>query len=369
MQGRILGEINLRSLCPALTAGEQAGCGEPSEFDVEEAKTSTSLEVSSPGPAKVLEFEVLESEEASRYAPSALRRLIRLAPGDYLSVARRTLSEIRKYTPGSLIFRAASALNDRVRSRSVVGRASGGRDSTVGRGSSDPHEKRGGEQILRISIGETRCLRESIPDDRGLLNLDDLKAYAHFECAFYRLEFSLTVLPARDLSIEHAELSLELEPDNKRSELPFFVRLHPPLETAPEKITIKQGGGGRAEIKVPTIGTVGAGIKQERESEVLRQAVTLSSWGAGEQTGGWRFHSTAAQLIKTNITGLTALVAIPGGRKARGRLRATAELKSGLFDGFVRGIFFQPPPEACIEYDFPPRIEKVAADPPFVKIG
>lgn len=369
MQGRTLGEIKFRSLCPALTAGEQAGFEEHSEFDDEEAKTSTSLEGSSLGTAKVLEFEVLESEDASRYAPSALRRLIRFAPGAYLSVVRRTLGEIRKYTPGSLIFRAASALSDRVRSRSVVERASARRASAVGRGPSDPHEKRRGEQILRISIGETRCLRESIPDDRSLLNFDDLKAYAHLECAFYRLEFSLTILPARNLSIEHAELSLELEPDNKRRELPFFVRLHPPLETAPEKITIKQGGSGRAEIKVPTIGTIGAGIKQERESEVLRQAVTLSSWGAGEQTGGWRFHSTAAQLINTNITGLTALVAIPGGRKTRGRLRATAQLKSGFFDGFVRGIFFQTPPEACIEYDFPPRIEKVAADPTFVKIG
>jgi hypothetical protein len=63
-----------------------------------------------------------------------------------------------------------------------------------------------------------------------------------------------------------------------------------------------------AEIKVPTIGTVEGGIKHERESEVLRQAVTLSSWGAVEQTGGWRFHSTAAQPINTNIAGLTALV-------------------------------------------------------------
>jgi hypothetical protein len=369
MQERILGEIKFRSLCPALTAGEQAGFGEPSEFDDEGAKISTSLEGSSPGPAKVLEFEVLESEDASRYAPSALRRLIRFAPGAYLSVARKTLSEIRKYTPGSLIFRAASALSDRARSRRVVERASGGRDSAVGRGLSDPPGKRRGGQILRISIGETRCLRERIPDDSGLLNFDDLKAYAHFECAFYRLEFSLTILPGRNLSIEHAELSLELEPDNKLPELPFFVRLHPPLETAPEKITIKQGAGGRAEIKVPTIGTVGAGVKQERESEVLRQAVTLSSWGAGEQSGGWRFHSTAAQLIDTNITGLTALVAIPGGRKAMGRLRASAQLKSGLVDGFLRGIFFQPPPEACIEYDFPPTIEKVAADPQFAKIG
>jgi len=359
MQGRILGEIKLRSFGPALTAREPARLGERSEFDDEEAKTSNSLEGSSPGPVKVLEFEILESEDASPSVPSALRRLIRLAPGAYLSVARKTLNEIRKYTPGSLLFRAASAISDRVRSRSVVERASGGHDSAMGPGPRGPAERRRGGQILRISIGETRCLLEKTPNDRGLLNPDDLKAYAHFECAFYRLEFSLTILPGRKLSIEHAELSLELEPDNKQPELPFFVRLHPPLETAPEKITIKQRGGGMAEIKVPAIGTVGGGIKQERESEVLRQAVTLSSWCAGEQTGGWRFHSTAAQPINTNITGLTALVAIPGGQKTRGRLRATAQLKSGLVDGFVRGIFFQPPPEACIEYDFPPTIEKL----------
>jgi len=179
MQGRILGEIKLRSFGPALTAREPARLGERSEFDDEEAKTSNSLEGSSPGPVKVLEFEILESEDASPSVPSALRRLIRLAPGAYLSVARKTLNEIRKYTPGSLLFRAASAISDRVRSRSVVERASGGHDSAMGPGPRGPAERRRGGQILRISIGETRCL----------LVLRRANNYTYAHAAFFRRFF------------------------------------------------------------------------------------------------------------------------------------------------------------------------------------
>jgi hypothetical protein len=54
------------------------------------------------------------------------------------------------------------------------------------------------------------------------------------------------------VSLESGELSLQLVPDNEVVKLPFFVRLHPEVETAPEKITLKAGGEGKAEIEVPS---------------------------------------------------------------------------------------------------------------------
>jgi hypothetical protein len=128
-------------------------------------------------------------------------------------------------------------------------------------------------------------------------------------------------------------------------------------KTAPEKITLKAGGEGKAEIQVPGIGKLGTGGSGARELEVMRQAVTISSFGAGCQKAGWRFDSTTSQLIKTSITGLSALVAMPRGRRAKGRFRAEARLETTLVDKFVRGLLFMPPALAFVEYEFPPTVE------------
>jgi hypothetical protein len=204
---------------------------------------------------------------------------------------------------------------------------------------------------VRVSIGETRCLREGSPKEGGLLVADDLKAYVHLNCVFYRLEFSLTMLPDPDRSIERGELSLDLVPDNRQAKLPFFVRLHPDEEIVVEKKKLTRSGDGKATFKIPTIGEVGGGAKVESESELEVETVAIMSWGAGEQNGGWRFNATATRSIKTSITGLTALVAIPAGQKAKGRFRAAAHLRSILKSRL------EPEPEAFIEYEFPPTLD------------
>jgi hypothetical protein len=163
------------------------------------------------------------------------------------------------------------------------------------------------------------------------------------------------MLPGPSFSIERGEFSLELVPDANQSKLPFFVRLHPSQCTIPETIRERRGGGVAVGMGVPfPQGTLDAkaGGKIERELETIRQSVTISSWGAAEQTAGWRFHSTKAQSINTNITGLSALVAIPENRKVRGNFHATAKLRNN-FEGIVKGVLFQPPPGISIDYQFP----------------
>ena len=204
---------------------------------------------------------------------------------------------------------------------------------------------------VRISIGETRCLREDTLQEGGLLVADDQKAYLHFNCVFYRLEFSLTMLPDLERSIERGELSLELVPDNRQAKLPFFVRLYPDQEVVVEKKKLTRSGDGKATFKIPTIGEVGGGAKLESESELEVETVAVTSWGAGEQNGGWRFNATATRSIKTSITGLTALVAIPAGQKAKGRFRAAAHLRS------ISKSRLESQPEVFIEYEFPPTMD------------
>jgi hypothetical protein len=203
-------------------------------------------------------------------------------------------------------------------------------------------------------------LREENPVEGGLLIADDLKAYAHFHCAFYRLEFSLTMLPDHKRSIERGELSLELVPDNQQAKLPFFVRLHPEQEVVLEKRTLKKSGDGKATFKISAIGEVGAGGSVETGSELQVESVSVTSWGAGEQKGGWLFNATATRSIRTSITGLTALVAIPLGQKARGRFRAAAHLRSVIsWSGRL-----EPEPQVFVEYEFPPTLDIPSASAP-----
>jgi hypothetical protein len=206
---------------------------------------------------------------------------------------------------------------------------------------------------VRVSIGETRCLRETVASETGLLIEDDLKAYPHLGCVFYRLEFSLTMLPDPGCSVERGQLSLELIPDNEQAKLPFFVRLHPEQEIVEEKKKLTRSGDGKATFKIPTIGEIEGGGKMETESELQVETVVITSWGAGEQLGGWRFNASATRSIKTNITGLTALVAIPEGRKSKGRFRAAAHLRRARKSADL----LVPEPEAFIEYEFPPTLE------------
>ena len=208
-----------------------------------------------------------------------------------------------------------------------------------------------GEVSVRVSIGETRCLREETPGEGGLLIADDVKAYAHFNCAFYRLEFSLTMLPDPERSLEHGEMSLRLFPDNRNAKLPFFVRLHPEQEVVVEKRTVKESRDGKATFKIPAIGEAEAEGRMETGSDLDVEKVTVTSWGAGEQSGGWRFNATATRSIRTSITGLTALVAIPSGQKAKGQFRAAAHLRS------VWKRRIEPAPEAFIDYEFPPTLD------------
>ena len=209
-----------------------------------------------------------------------------------------------------------------------------------------------GEVGVRVSIGETRCLREEAPAEGGLLIADDLKAYAHFNCAFYRLEFSLTMLPDPQRSLDRGEMSLRLLPDNQNARLPFFVRLHPEQEVVVEKRTVKESADGKATFKIPTIGEAEAGGRIETGSDLDVEKVTVTSWGAGEQSGGWRFNATATRSIKTSITGLTALVAIPSDQKAKGQFRAAAHLRSAW-----KRRKIEPAPETFIEYEFPPTLD------------
>jgi hypothetical protein len=209
------------------------------------------------------------------------------------------------------------------------------------------------QKSVRVSIGETRCLQENGPTETGLLIADDLKAYSQFECAFYRLEFSLTMLPDRRSSMDFGELSLELISDSQVPKLPFFVRLHPDQEIVLERRKLKKSGDGKATFNIPAVGEVGGEGKLESESELQVETVAITSWGAGEQNGGWRFNATTTRSIKTSITGLTALVAVPPGRKSRGRFRAAAHLRS--FGSSLGRM--GPAPEAFIEYEFPPTLE------------
>jgi hypothetical protein len=211
-----------------------------------------------------------------------------------------------------------------------------------------------------VSIGETRCLREETPGEGKLIVEDDLQAYAHLRCNFYRLEFSLTMLPDPDRSIERGELRLELVADPDQSKLPFFVRLHPEQVVVKEKKKLTTSGDGKATFKIPTVGEVGAEGKRESQTELEVESVTITSFGSGERRGGWRFLATDTRSINTSLTGLTALVAIPQGKKAHGRFRATAHLRSFKFlPGDV-----EPDSEAFIEYEFPPTFEVPSATAP-----
>ena len=211
-----------------------------------------------------------------------------------------------------------------------------------------------------VSIGETRCLREESSGEGKLIVEDDLQAYAHLRCNFYRLEFSLTMLPDPNRSIERGELRLELVPDPDQSKLPFFVRLHPEQVVVKEKKKLTTSGDGKATFNIPTVGEVGAEGKRESQTELEVESVTITSFGSGERRGGWRFLATDTRSINTSLTGLTALVAIPQGKKAHGRFRATAHLRSFKFlPGDV-----EPDSEAFIEYEFPPTFEVPSATAP-----
>jgi len=217
-----------------------------------------------------------------------------------------------------------------------------------------------GKPGVRVSIGEPRCLREEAPAEGGLLIADDLKAYAHFNCAFYRLEFSLTMLPDSQRSLDRGEMSLRLLPDNRNAKLPFFVRLHPEQEVVVEKRTVKESSDGKAKFKIPTIGEAEAGGRMETGSDLDVEKVTVTSWGAGEQSGGWRFNATATRSIKTSIPGLTALVAIPSGQKAKGQFRAAAHVRS------ARARRLEPAPDDFVEYEFPPTLDVPPAVPAYI---
>jgi hypothetical protein len=211
-----------------------------------------------------------------------------------------------------------------------------------------------------VSIGETRCLREEAPGEGKLIVEDDLQAYAHLRCNFYRLEFSLTMLPDPNRSIERGELRLVLVADPDQSKLPFFVRLHPEQVVVKEKKKVTTTGDGKATFKIPTVGEVGAEGKRESQTELEVESVTVTSFGSGERRGGWRFLATDTRSINTNLTGLTALVAIPQGKKARGRFRASAHLRSFKF---LHGDV-EHESEAFIEYEFPPTFEVPSATAP-----
>jgi hypothetical protein len=211
-----------------------------------------------------------------------------------------------------------------------------------------------------VSIGETRCLREDAPGEGKLIIADDLQAYTHLRCDFYRLEFSLTMLPDPNRSIERGELKLELVPDKDQSKLPFFVRLHPDQVTVKEKKKLTISGDGKATFKIPTVGEVGAEGKRESQTELEVESVSVTSFGSGERRGGWRFLATDTRSINTNLTGLTALVATPLGKKACGRFRASAHLRSFKF---LHGDV-EPESEAFIEYEFPPTLEIPSATAP-----
>ena len=98
--------------------------------------------------------------------------------------------------------------------------------------------------------------------------------------------------------------------------------------------------------------------KVKRTLEV--ESVTVTSFGSGERRGGWRLNARDTRSISTNITGLTALVAIPRGKKARGEFRASAHLRA--FE-FLHGDV-EPDSEAFIEYEFPPTLEIPSATAP-----
>ncbi|MED7931408.1 hypothetical protein SMD20_44810 [Nonomuraea sp. LP-02] len=120
----------------------------------------------------------------------------------------------------------------------------------------------------------------------------------------WSLELDLTLLPDEGCRFRSAELSLSLPGAVLRELEPMEIQEQ-------ETVVTERSGALRATLELP-VGPLSPGVEAERASsrrtELTRTLVSLSAFGMGTSTAGWRLRLTDAREIPMSTTGMRALV-------------------------------------------------------------
>lgn len=207
----------------------------------------------------------------------------------------------------------------------------------------------------RIAIGDPLCVRERKPGKDSLLLAEDVKRHGDADVEFWRVGFSLTLLPDLQCRFRSVDTILELTADEGR--LPVFVRLKPVEQSTSRAIKIKLGDKAKVGIKEPTLKVFTAEIGEDKgvETQFERVDVTLASFGAGTRSAGWRLRLSESRDVPLDTGELNVLVAIPSGRKCQLRFRVAAEIDiQTAVDRVLTHLFVRDSrPGASGDYQFP----------------
>ena len=207
----------------------------------------------------------------------------------------------------------------------------------------------------RIAIGDPLCVRERTPGKNSLLLTEDVKGHGEAHVEFWRVGFSLTLLP--DLQCRFRSVDTVLELTGGEGRLPVFVRLKPEEQSTKRAIKVKLGDKAKVSMKEQTLKIFTAEIAADKEVETQfeRVDVTMASFGAGTRSAGWRLRLSESRDVPLDTGELNVLVAIPSGRKCQLRFRVAAEIEiQTAVDRVLTHLFVRDSrPNASADYQFP----------------
>jgi hypothetical protein len=211
----------------------------------------------------------------------------------------------------------------------------------------------------RIAIGSPVCTPETIASDGSLLIEADSAAYGAARPQFYRISFSLTLVPDVDCRFRNVDTILDLGTPGEKGPLPLFVRLKPSKRTATRAVKQKFADNAKLAVKENVLKLIGAelGSKMETEVQFERVDVHMASFGAGTRSAGWRLHIAEGRDIPLATEELHALVAVPPGQIGQLRFRVAAQIDvQTAVDRVLTRLFLRnSSPGAAADYEFPPR--------------
>jgi hypothetical protein len=205
----------------------------------------------------------------------------------------------------------------------------------------------------RIAVGNPFCSLEVAADEKGLLTPADLAAFSIDNHDFYRITFSLTLLPDANCRFESVDFIANLVCDQSNG-VPLFRRLRPIRQES--KIAIKETTSEGGKISAgPILKMVNAEVSDSRQTdqEYEKYEVSVESFGPDTRSAGWRFRLLSSREIPLATTDLEALVVTPkGGGKITFSVAARIAI-SGL-DGVLSSLFLRNhAPDAATDYQFP----------------
>ncbi|MBY3252591.1 hypothetical protein [Rhizobium laguerreae] len=207
----------------------------------------------------------------------------------------------------------------------------------------------------RIAIGDPSCVREERPDDNSLLLATDLENYGDADVEFWRISFSVTLLPDPGCRFRSVDTKLELM--NEDGRLPLFVRLKPVEQSTTRAIKVTHGSNAKLGVAGPVLKILNAelGEKIDVETQVERADVILASFGNGTRSAGWRLRISEARDLPLDTGALNVLVAVPQGRTCALRFRVAAEIDIQMtVDRILTQLFVrESQPGASGDYQFP----------------